>query len=248
MKKYLYILLFLNVCFLKAQKIGDFKYVIVPEQFEIHKHPNQYNLGTLSKYLFESIGFQVVYDNENYPKDLAMNSCLALKPVLEVQSNMFQTKMIISLKDCFNNIVFKSEEGICRKEKDNKISNQSAFRDAAKSFSEMDLSNYKIDANISRTSKNVEMISTSQPNTQEIVVVDYSDFSKTLYAQEIENGYQLIDSTPRIIMKLTKTSNPDLFLVKYGEVDAILMKKNNNWVIEYTLGSRFISEVLNIKF
>ena len=47
----------------------------------------------------------------------------------------------------------------------------------------------------------------------------------TLYAQELPNGYQLVDSTPKIRMKIEKTSMPDFYLAKAGDTSGVVFKK-----------------------
>jgi len=55
--------------------------------------------------------------------------------------------------------------------------------------------------------------------------------SKVLYAQEIENGFQLVDSSPKVVYRIKSTSLENVFLVE-GE-NATLYKKGDNWILEY---------------
>ncbi|MDO1499787.1 hypothetical protein Q2T40_06560 [Winogradskyella maritima] len=76
-----------------------------------------------------------------------------------------------------------------------------------------------------------------------------SEVSKTsdlLYAQEIEGGYQLVDSEPKKVMILLKTAAPDVYSVK-GK-DAIVFKEDGNWVYSENTGTSKIKKNLNIKF
>lgn len=224
-----------------AQSLGKFKYVIVPERYENFKHNDQYKLSSLSKFMFEGLGFVVVDEKGTIPEDLAKDPCLALKPLLEIDSNMFSTKMKIVLKDCFNKTVFVTEEGVCRKEKDNRVSHQTAFREAAKSFVNLNLSNdHPADNNT-----DVDVEKTVQKPVEKIVS---NSFEQVLYAQPIGDGFQLIDSTPSVIMKLTKTSSPDIFLVDYNGNEGVLLKKNNQWIFEYKANGVLNSHLLNVKF
>lgn len=72
--------------------------------------------------------------------------------------------------------------------------------------------------------------------------------SGTLYAQELPNGYQLVDSTPKIRMKIEKTSMPDFYMAKVGDTSGTVFKKNGTWFFEYYSGGNLISEELDIKF
>ncbi|WP_419698059.1 hypothetical protein [Mucilaginibacter sp. NFX135] len=70
----------------------------------------------------------------------------------------------------------------------------------------------------------------------------------TLYAQAIANGYQLIDTTPKIVLTLLKTSVQDYFIANNGTSNGIVLKKNNEWFFEYYKGGKLISEKLSVKF
>lgn len=70
----------------------------------------------------------------------------------------------------------------------------------------------------------------------------------TLYAQELPNGYQLVDSTPKIRMKIKKTSMPDFYLARVGDTSGTVFKKNGTWFFEYYSGDNLVSEELDIKF
>ena len=72
--------------------------------------------------------------------------------------------------------------------------------------------------------------------------------SKLLYAQPIDNGYQLVDSTPKVIMKLQKTSVDNIFLVDYDGKNGVVFKKGDKWLLEYSENGKTKLEELNIKF
>ena len=67
-----------------------------------------------------------------------------------------------------------------------------------------------------------------------------------MYAQEIENGFQLVDSSPKVVYKIKTTGLDNTFLVE--DKDAIIYKKGDMWVLEYYSGSVLKQEELNIKF
>ncbi|RED50043.1 hypothetical protein [Seonamhaeicola aphaedonensis] len=70
--------------------------------------------------------------------------------------------------------------------------------------------------------------------------------SDVLYAQPITNGFQLVDSSPKVVYKINKTGIDSVFLVE-GK-NAIVYKKGNSWVIEYYEEDTMKTEALNIKF
>lgn len=76
--------------------------------------------------------------------------------------------------------------------------------------------------------------------------VNVKSKSGVLYAQEIENGYQLVDSSPKVVYRIKSTSLNNVYLI--DSKDAIIYKKGNNWVTEYYEGNTLKQESLDIKF
>lgn len=70
----------------------------------------------------------------------------------------------------------------------------------------------------------------------------------TLYAQAIANGYQLIDTTPKIVLTLLKTSAENYFIAGNATTNGIVLKKNDGWFFEYYKDGKLISEKLLVKF
>ncbi|TGV02040.1 hypothetical protein [Flavivirga rizhaonensis] len=70
--------------------------------------------------------------------------------------------------------------------------------------------------------------------------------SRVLYAQEIENGFQLVDSSPKVVYRIKQTKLDNIFLVE--NTSAIIYKKGDSWVIEYYSNNILKQEELNIKF
>ncbi|WP_420604250.1 hypothetical protein [Flagellimonas sp.] len=72
--------------------------------------------------------------------------------------------------------------------------------------------------------------------------------SNLLYAQPIEGGYQLVDSTPKVVLKIVETSVENIFLVDYEGKNGVVFKKEDKWFLEYTENGAKKLEELNIKF
>ena len=82
-----------------------------------------------------------------------------------------------------------------------------------------------------------------------VVMAEKEDYSGILYAQEIENGYQLVDSTPKIRLKIYRTSMPDVFSVaNENGANGMVFKKDGKWYLEYNTNGKMTTEELNIKF
>lgn len=69
-----------------------------------------------------------------------------------------------------------------------------------------------------------------------------------LYAQELPNGYQLVDSTPKIRMKLLKSSSPNVYIAESGTINGVVYIENGKWFFEYYNANELVTEALNIKF
>lgn len=70
----------------------------------------------------------------------------------------------------------------------------------------------------------------------------------TLYAQPIENGYQLVDSTPKILLKLEETSMDKVFMTDFNGNNAVVFQKDGKWLLEYSENGQKVQKELNIKF
>lgn len=75
-----------------------------------------------------------------------------------------------------------------------------------------------------------------------------SKVSGTLYAQELPNGYQLVDSTPKIQLKIFKSSMPNVYIAKADDNDGVVYSSDGKWFFEYHQGDQIVKEELNIKF
>jgi len=115
MKRFLASVLFLFIVTSGfSQKLDSYKYVIVPYEFEFLKKHNQYRVNTLIRFLFKKEGFQVLYNSETFPQDLADDRCMALYLDIADDSGMFVTKTKIILKNCSNQVILETEQGTSR--------------------------------------------------------------------------------------------------------------------------------------
>jgi hypothetical protein len=75
-----------------------------------------------------------------------------------------------------------------------------------------------------------------------------SNEMNVLFAQPIKNGYQLVDNTPKVIMKVYKTTNPAIYLAAKGTVQGVLISKDSQWFFEYYEKETLMSEKIAVKF
>lgn len=154
MKKSFYLSLILTFSFtiIFAQKsVNSYKYVLVPKYYEFLKAPDQYQLNSLTKFLFDKAGFTTLFNDEVYPQELAANSCLALKVVVDKSPGMFTTKLRISMLDCHNIVVYSTQEGRS-KEKQYKKAYHEALRRAFEEIKEL---NYSYDGSLNNVTGDV---------------------------------------------------------------------------------------------
>jgi hypothetical protein len=248
------VVLISSYCF--SQSVNDYKAVLIPLKFEFTKTDNQYRLATLSKFNLNKAGFQAYYDNEQLPKENNDRCSLLYFDVVKEKS-FLTTKVYITFKDCDRKIIFKSDIG-ASKEKDYQLAYTEALN---KAFVSVYALQYKYnDAGISNSiavlkqdvpnaPKGIsEVISTSEPVKQVITQNAIADNSKMLYAQPTATGFQLIDSTPKVIMKVYNTSKKGSFIATKGNTQGILIAIDNQWFFEYYLNDKLISEKVDVKF
>lgn len=268
MKRFLASVVFLLIAFsCFSQELNKYKYVVIPYKFEFSSKHDLYRVNTLVRHLFKKEGFEVLYDNEQLPKDLIADRCLALFADINNKSNIFTMKMAIVLRDCSNQIIMETPFGRSKIKAYEKGYNQALRR----AFVDIEAKNYTYEPQ----EKVVEVQPPPPPVTvkempkkvveskvEEVVAMEETvtetatekpmvkTITKTantvLYAQPIENGYQLVDSTPKVVMILLKTGVPNVYLVK-GQ-DATVYKENGKWILSKSSGNGNKKSALNIKF
>lgn len=67
-----------------------------------------------------------------------------------------------------------------------------------------------------------------------------------LYAQQIPNGYQLVDSTPSIVYILLNTGDKNVFIIK--DKNGTLTRSGDKWIANYYEGDVLVKKELQIKF
>ncbi|MBE8721251.1 hypothetical protein C4F40_11000 [Sphingobacterium sp. Ka21] len=245
MKRSLLLLLIFTTLSGYAQNtINNYKYVLVPEQYSFFKEVNQYNLNSLTKTFLEQKGFTVYFDDINLPAEIANNKCKALNADLAEKKGLFTTTLTLTLTDCQGNVVFKGKEGKSR-EKEFAASYGEALKKAFVSLNELPYT-FTGETQEVESIKAAEVVAASA--NPPAVAIESLESSKTLYAQATANGYQLIDTTPKKVLTLFKTSVPDYFIADNGQFKGIVLKKEGKWLFEYYNNDKLISTELLIKF
>lgn len=245
MKRYLLLLLVFTTLSGYAQNtINNYKYILVPEQYSFFKEVNQYGLNNLTKNFLEQKGFTVYFDNNDLPAEIANNKCKALHADLTEKKNLFTTTLTLLLKDCKGNVIFKGNEGKSR-EKEFSKSYYEALKNAFVSLNKLPYT-YTGQAELVEEVNATEVV--TSPANQPAVVPEIAESSETLYAQVTANGYQLIDTTPKKVLTLYKTSIADCFIGDNGQHKGVVLKRDGKWFFEYYHNDKLTSKELLIKF
>lgn len=264
----LFLLLIGTSLFSQQKKIENYKYIIVPKRFGFLKIDDQYQTSSLTKFLLKKNGFEVFLSGEKLPNELVQNRCLALTADILDESSLFTVKQKIELKDCFGTVLFTSQEGRS-KEKDFKKSYHAAIRKAYASMSDLkyvnkpfkepvvnkevvkknnvapvkELTAVKTIAPAITTTKvaNILKEPTKVKKNKEILIS-----KNVLYAQEIKNGFQLVNTKPSVVFQVYNTKVKDVFIIK--DKNGILYKNDSIWVAEFYNNGSLVIEEYQIKF
>jgi hypothetical protein len=241
MKKLAVILMLFLSCIVLAQtSVNQYQYVIVPSQYTFLKVNDEFKLNTLTKLLLEKYGFKPFLNSEDLPQEIVDSNCDKLYADVISSGNFIRTKLTVVLKDCNKNIVYQSAIGTS-KEKEYRVAYSQALRAAFKSF---DVLHY----HYSPIQKSSEIPKIEAVDSMSVVVNHSIDKEEILYAQPNATGFQLVDATPKVIMKIFKTSNANTFTAIKGTIQGVLLSKDNSWFFEYYQDEKLVSEKVNVKF
>ncbi|WP_413999354.1 hypothetical protein ACMDB5_02015 [Flavobacterium sp. W1B] len=240
--RFLFVLLFV-ASYGFSQSVNDYKAVVLPLKFDFMKSDNQYRLATLSKFNLNKAGFEAFYNNEVIPNEYNDRCGLLYYDVVK-DNGFLVTKLFVTLKDCYGKIIFQSEVGKS-KEKDYQVSYTEALNDAFKSVYALQ---YKYNGQAINKVDQESVKAVSVPVAPSNAITQNLTSANLLYAQPMNNGFQLVDSTPKVVMKVFKTSSPNCLIAVKGENQGVLILKDNRWFFEYYQNDKLISEKVEVKF
>jgi hypothetical protein len=169
------------------------------------------------------------------------------------RSNFLVTKLSVVLKDCYGTAIFKSEQGKSR-EKNFEDAYFEALNNAFKSIYALEYK-YNNSPNsdvkptvISPIAEETKSANSVKTEKKDVDPQGLDDDTSLLYAQPTAYGYQLIDSEPKVVMKAFKTSNPASYMATKGNIQGVLVSKDNQWFFEYYKNDQMISEKIDVKF
>jgi hypothetical protein len=215
------------------------KVIIISNKYEFQKEKNTYNINTMLKAILVSNNYQVFFDDEELPIEIAQNKCNALTGVLIDNSNLLVRKIKFQIRDCQNNLLFETAE-VKTREKDI----QNAYIEIIKLLSP-ELKKY--DTTIIQEK---EVVATS-----ELVDVPKISEFKTYLNCKLKQTFgnpqaEVTDSNDNILLSLQKTKNPNVFIavstnlisISKENITGVFTKTGNKGVFEYYLNYEYMVE------
>jgi len=207
------------------------KVIIISNKYEFQKEKNTYNINTMLKAILISNSYQVFFDDEELPIEIAQNKCNALTGVLIDNSNLLVRKIKFQIRDCQNNLLFETAE-VKTREKDI----QNAYIEIIKMLSP-ELKKY--DTTIIQEK---EVIATS-----ELVDVPKISEFKTYLNCKLKQTFgnpqaEVTDTNDNILLSLQKTKNSNVFIASKENITGIFTKTGNKGVFEYYLNYEYMVE------
>lgn len=239
-----------------AQSVNDYKYAILPAKFSAFNEKDEFGLNTLTKTSLEKYGFVVFFDTDNLPATVVKDKCNALYVNAKIEKTANGTKVNVFFQDCTDSNLFTSNDGKS-KSKDEMTAYNEAFKMALKSLTELD---YHFNgAEATSESMIVKTIKDETAVNQQIIPISDSKNAQPmpfksiplagkLVAQTIENGYQLVDNTQKVIFKILKTSTKDVYTASKDQLQGTFVLKYNSWFFEYYNNGKLVSELYEVKF
>lgn len=234
--------------------LEKYQYIVVADKFDFLKKADQYQTSSLTKFLLKKKGFKVFLSNEKLPKEVVNNRCSVLFAAVNDLSSMFKTKIVIEIKDCYNKVLYTSEEG-GSKLKEYKKAYHEAIRNAFETMEDFEYSYNsnlidvkKEDVKVVIPAKNSPKVIVTQEITSDANAIENKvvEASNLLYAQPKNNGFQLVNLKPEVVFIIFKTNVKDVFVIK--DKNGILYKNGNYWIAEYYENDALIAKKFEVKF
>lgn len=231
-----FVLIFYCSIVFAQNSINSYKYIVVPKQFEFQKSEDQYQLNSLTKFLFNRAGYTTLFMNDEYPEDLASNGCLALKVKLNNNPSMFKTKMNIDLFDCKNRLIFSTKESVSKEKEFKK-----AFHEAIRlTFVELEELNYKYNPSevVPANKKEIEVAKVvATPKKVLVPKVEKEIVEKEVALKKLETNRMPKKENKEALKKVTKIKKLPLERTIEGKFTfenwgiSTISKKDTNYVV-----------------
>lgn len=240
------------IAVVKAQTVSDYKYIVIPAEFNDFKDNKAYGLSNLLEKSLKAKKYTVLSSTKNdWPSDALMNPCGILNAELLNDKSMFRNKLILQFKDCNNKVVFNEKGSSMIKEF------EPGFQDALKqTLVKIPVSNpTTIVSKVAETTSTEPFKNELQGSKEAILqtsnAVRYSNGTLTVQKIQIDNNqFILVDGNSSVPFATFKsTTKEGVFRVKLGSGESTIgYYENANIVIEMPKANGdYIKEVFAAK-
>lgn len=221
MKKFLVIF----IVFFSITTFAQKQIIFISNKYDFQKEKNSYNINNVLKAVLVANNYQVYFEDEVLPLEVANNKCNALTGVLLDKSNVFLTKVKLQIKDCQNNLLFETSEV---KSKEKNV--QAGYLEA-----------------IQLLTPELKKFKPTIIQKKEVVVLEpltITSTSTTLKHQliQITNGFIIFDASQKVVLQIYKTTNPNVFIADRFGVKGVFTKVEDKGFFEYYLNDKLIIE------
>jgi len=206
----------------QEKSLSDYSFVSVPSKFDFLKKKDQYQLNSITKFLFNKHGFNAYFEEE-LPN---VSRCDGLYAKIIGEPKFIYTRVTIVLNDCNGNEVYRSETGKSKLKQYDKTYNE-ALRKAFLSFDEMEINQADLDVKPKDDAEKV----TPKEETKPVVTSNSDAATKE---NEAETGPSLIPQG-RFTNYISKNSS---YLLKKTNTGYSLYEEMNTLEDEVSLQLR----------
>ncbi|RFN58681.1 hypothetical protein [Marixanthomonas ophiurae] len=233
--------LFASISSYAQKTLNDYSFIIVPEQFDFLEGKDKYKLSSLTEFLFNKHGFNAFLAS----KAPNVKRCNGLYADIKEDNSFFRTKLIITIKDCNENIVYTSNEGVS-KFKEYKKAYQDATRKAFESIEALNIQQKDIEIlqaeEINEAENVTETITRKQPivnntalgNLPNAKFSNYKKDGKSYLLRKTDKGYSLYEESSeaenglQLVGALIKTDSEVKFTNLNGETYDVYFDEDKN--------------------
>ncbi|WP_379965909.1 hypothetical protein [Epilithonimonas sp. UC225_85] len=237
MKKFSIFLSIIFIVLIKSQNLSDYKYVLIPSEFNDFKENRSYDLNVILEKSLKGKKYTILSENKTqWPSDALVNPCKVVNAEILDDKSMFRNKVILQFKDCNNQVILIQKGVSTIKEY------EPGFQDALKrALVQIPVSNPSTvtekltDAKSQESNKSSERTPTTEVVSQTQTAQKYTRGNLTLQKVQIdESQFILVDGKSSFPFATFKsTTQNGVFRVKLGSGESTIgYYENGNIVIE----------------
>lgn len=200
---------------LYSQSINDYKYVVVSEKFNFLDINDEYELNSLTKFLFNKYGFEAYLKGELMPFSTNEQGCEALYADVLSDSGFIRTKLQVVLKNCHDEIIYSSSFG-SSKDKNFKRAYHEALRKAFYDIQSLQYAysgiSQKEEKNVTLKNRSIEVYQKDIKITQDIQDADKENTFDDQFYENPTAKESLVYTSEDGVYKAIKEENVLTFL------------------------------------